>query len=83
MKKLLRRWLSIDDILFNQQQLLSVQTDLADVIQHLEDIEKFCNLNKFEKLEQNTTQLNSMMLELKGIVSIARAMVDQGKTKPK
>lgn len=87
MKKLLRRWLSIDEIIFKQD-------DLEDAMRHREEfydnlakcINKllFMKLDeKFEKLEDNTIRLNAMMLELKGVVAMARATVDQGKSKSK
>lgn len=86
MKKLLRRWLSIDEILERQNDIDKAIRDreeahdnLAQCIDGLLDL-KFDD--NFEKLEDNTKRINSMILELKGVVAMARAVVSEGKTKP-
>lgn len=84
MKKLLRRWLSIDDIIEYQKQQACGYEEVCQRLLQIEGKIGFHNdlPEKVEFLQDNTIRLNAMMLELKGVVATARAMIDQGKTKP-
>jgi hypothetical protein len=86
MKKLLRRWLSIDELLKNQEaiyfryeELVQYNSQISDKLEMI--LEQDLNEN-LKKVEFNVSRVNQMLLELKGVVAMARAMLDQGKTKP-
>lgn len=81
MKKLLRRWLSIDEILANQvclEQKFHDQEEAADNLAQALDEVLDLNLDeKMDKVEENFSRLNQILLELKGIVAISRASLNK------
>jgi hypothetical protein len=81
MKKLLRKWFGIDEIIKDQNRnlnsLLHVIEINGEMLKKLEEISDLRLDEKLEKVDENTKKLNQMLLELKGVVEMTRAMVKQ------
>ena len=86
MKKFIRRWLGIDELL---GKLLRIEMAFVESQECNEDfssnLDKILELNlvdTVEKLRDNTKRVNQMLLELKGVVSISRSLLKESTAKP-
>lgn len=83
MKKLLRRWLDIDEILTNQRRISLLCEEIikfnSQIQEKLDDINSINFIEKLDKVEFNAERLNQMLLELKGVVAMSRAALQDKK----
>lgn len=83
MKKLLRRWLDIDEILTNQRRIDLLCEEIikfnSQIQEKLDDINSINFIEKLDKVEFNAERLNQMLLELKGVVAMSRAALQDKK----
>lgn len=85
MKKFIRRWLGIDDILGKLLRLEVAYDESQECNIALSiNLDKILELNlvdTIEKLRDNTKRVNQMLLELKGVVAISRSLLKESTAK--
>lgn len=81
------RWLSIDEILSNQISLLQKLNDREEALDNLaQALDEVLDLDldvKMDKVDENFERLNMILLELKGVVAMARSSLNKSKAKSK